>query len=204
MATGPLPADTAAGVPPPARLWRWGLWALAGLLLAGALALWYTPHMVVHRMARAAQQQDMQAFARQVDFPALRESLKQALQRRMGRGLSDPDNPLSALGAAIASAVVNPLVDTLVQPDNLGLLLAGIEPKVLGNSSHATAPAASGPARPVPQTPAGRDMPRPELHYADINHVHVTVRNRDSGQPTIFVMERRQLLDWKLVAIQWP
>ena len=77
------------------------LLALAAYVIAG-------PYMTVRAIRTAVKQQDAAALSRQVDFPALRTSLKAQLADRLLRK-AGPDlqsNPFAAFGLSIANGVI--------------------------------------------------------------------------------------------------
>src|SRR3546814_17155173 len=66
-------------------------------------------------------------MAEQVDFPALRSSLKAQLGDRLLRevGTPSPDNPFAAFGLSIAGGLVGGMVDVLVTHAGLGAMMEG-------------------------------------------------------------------------------
>ena len=79
------------------KKWLWLAAALA-LVLLGWTAI--GPYRTVNAIRDAAQARDAAAMARQVDFPALRSSLKAQLADHLLRknGAPSPDNPLAIFG----------------------------------------------------------------------------------------------------------
>src|ERR1700744_2601115 len=89
------------------------------IVLIGAVALAYaSPYIALNNLKRAADARDAQTVDQYVDFPALRESLKEQvaglLTRRLGAHSSG--NPLAAIGAMIGVALIGPLVDAYATP----------------------------------------------------------------------------------------
>src|SRR3546814_12187642 len=79
------------------KKWLWLAVAVLAALLAWTAA---GPYRTVNAIRDAAQARDAQAMAEQVDFPALRSSLKAQLGDRLLRevGPPSPDNPFAAFG----------------------------------------------------------------------------------------------------------
>src|SRR3546814_1352153 len=79
------------------KKWLWLAVAVLAALLAWTAA---GPYRTVNAIRDAAQARDAQAMAEQVDFPALRSSLKAQLGDRLLRevGTPSPDNPFAAFG----------------------------------------------------------------------------------------------------------
>src|SRR3546814_9936606 len=101
------------------KKWRWLAVAVLVALLAWTAA---GPYRTVNAIRDAAQARDAQAMAEQVDFPALRSSLKAQLGDRLLRevGTPSPDNPIAAFGLGIAGGLVGGLVDVMVTPSGPG------------------------------------------------------------------------------------
>jgi hypothetical protein len=100
---------------------------LVALLVVGGLGAYayFTPHLALERLHAAAESEDMVALGQQVDFPAVRASLKQQIKARIEQRSQTSTNPLVALGSALAGSLTDPAVDALVTPENLAKLLRG-------------------------------------------------------------------------------
>src|SRR3546814_18834370 len=90
------------------KKWLWLAVAVLVALLAWTAA---GPYRTVNAIRDAAQARDAQAMAEQVDFPALRSSLKAQLGARLLRevGPPSPDNPIPPFGLSIAGGLVGGL-----------------------------------------------------------------------------------------------
>lgn len=174
---------------------KW-LWLLLAALIA--LLAWtaYGPYRTVHAIRDAIRQEDATALARQVDFPALRASLKAQLLDRIARkaGADAPSNPFAAFGLALASGVAGGAVDAMVTPAGLGALMEGR--KVWNRASGLPPPADDdGVQRPEPLKDA-------QYRYESPSRFTATVHD-DQGRPVVFVLTRRGM-DWKLSDIRLP
>lgn len=165
---------------------------LAVLAAAGA---WFylTPYRVYERMALAARSGDAAGLAQCVDMPALRESMKANVNARLTAEMARHGNgdPAAALGAAFASALVNPMVEALLTPESLATLIRnGLPP---------AGDAAAGGA--TTATTAATVSKR----YEDYARFVVTVR-RGGGEsaPVVFTFHRHSLATWKLAALGLP
>jgi hypothetical protein len=160
--------------------------ALAGYVVAG-------PWMTVHAIRHAIKTQDAAALAGQVDFPAVRASLKAQMEDRLARA-TGPDwqsHPLGQAGLALAHGVLETTVDAMATPSGLAALMEGraIWKRLRGGVA-----------------PTNQPEPEP-LHdaryrFESPSRFNATVRNAD-GAPTVFVL-RRQGLRWKLSEIRLP
>ena len=84
------------------------------LLSAG----WYfeSPAWTLKRMKDAAQSHDADALNAYIDYPAVRDSMKTQLTARMMAEAQKHKSGLGALGIAVGSAMMGPVVDRLVSP----------------------------------------------------------------------------------------
>src|SRR4051794_18876422 len=101
-------------------------WLAVLVAVLVAAALYFGPHWTVYRMRKAIEARDATAFSRQVDFPALKESVKAQLKAKMGGVLNSADkkdNPLAGLGQLIGSRVINETIDALVTPTGVMVLM---------------------------------------------------------------------------------
>lgn len=176
---------------------KWPWLAAAGLV---ALLAWTAagPYRTVNAIRDAAQARDAQAMAEQVDFPALRSSLKAQLGDRLLRevGTPSPDSPFAAFGLGIAGGLVDGLVDVLVTPAGLGAMMEG-------RRTWDRATGRQSPSRDdTRDTTAQRPLHGAQYRFESPSRFTATVHD-DQGRPVVFVMTRRGL-DWKLSDIRLP
>ncbi len=97
------------------------------VLILSLLATWYflSPWLAMKQLRDAAQNQDRAALSRQVDFPALRTSLKAQLRDRFHQNSSVDGSLLGQLGNAFASGAVDQSVDFAINPEGVAALLTG-------------------------------------------------------------------------------
>jgi len=162
------------------------LLALAGYVAAG-------PWLAVRAIRHALQAQDATALAEQVDFPAVRASLKAQMEDRLARA-TGPDwqsHLIGQAGLALAHGVLETTVDAMATPSGLAALMEG---RAMWKRVR------EGIAQPT--------LPEPEpLHdaryrYESLSAFSATVRDAE-GAPTVFVLHRRGL-QWKLADIRLP
>jgi len=162
------------------------LLALGGYVASG-------PWRTVHAIRAALQAQDASALADQVDFPAVRASLKAQMEDRLARatGPSWQSHLVGEAGLALAHGVLETSVDAMATPSGLAALMEGRAVwKRLRDGV-----ASSGEAQVQPL----RD---PRYRFESASAFTATVHDED-GAPTVFVL-RRHGLDWKLAEIRLP
>lgn len=187
----------------PVKAW---IWLAAVLLLALIAYVGVGPYLTVRGIRSAIETQDAAALSRQIDFPALRASLKAQLADRLVRE-AGPDVQSSALGSiglTIAGGLIGGSVDAMVTPTGLGALMEGRKVwKRVGDGFSSPAPpppAADGSAADSPAAP--RPFDGAKYRYESLSRFTATVQD-DSGRPIVFVMTRDGLR-WKLSDIRLP
>jgi len=175
------------------KKFAWGAVALA-LLLAVYVAA--GPLLTIHAIRNAVQNEDSRALSRQVDFPALRASLRlqlaDAIVREAGPDLHS--NLLGAIGLRLAGSAAGTGVDMMVTPVGLSALMRGQRLWSL-----------AGGASPTQVRPdAEREPPLADAHYRYHSPSRFTATVRDDrDRPIEFVLTRKGL-SWKLSDIRLP
>ena len=172
---------------------RWFGGSLAALLVLGVYA---TPYLTLHQIRNAAQARDGAALARHIDFDAVRTSLKRGMQTRLlGRDLNEAGQPTpaSVMGAAVAGALLGPMVDALITPASLARVLQGQRP------AEAVVPqpqdSLAEPAEPL----------ETQMGYESLNRFVFSVRKQgDDEEPIDLVLWRDGVLGWKLAELRLP
>lgn len=167
---------------------------LALLLLA---ASWFAagPWLAVRAIRAAVEADDAAALAAQVDFPALRASLKRQFADRIVRA-AGPGAQSSLLGAFAIRAATGAgslAVDAIANP-------LGLTALVQGRSAWRAATGDVAPADPAIAGP--RPFDGADYRYESLSRFTATVRD-DAGRPVVFVLARRGMR-WKLVDVRLP
>ena len=178
-----------------------------------------SPYLALDRLKRAADQRDAQTVSEYVDYPALRESLKDQIAGLLTRKIQARanGNPLAALGAMIGVALIGPLVDAYATPDGVAALLNGMPPR--GDPTQrppvppdapanapANAPAGSADATPAAPAPGGAattppQPPQTTAAYRGINEFVVTYQHGVGDTRYAAILRREGLFSWKLAAV---
>ncbi|SAL65061.1 membrane protein [Caballeronia terrestris] len=180
--------------------------ALVVIVVVAALGFVYaSPYIALDRVKRAADARDAQTVNEYVDFPALRDSLKQQVTELLTRriDIQKSGNPLAVIGAMIGAALVGPLVDSYATPDGVAAILNGIPPRgdpgerppvpsAASDSSVASGPVPAPEAPKPPQTTAG---------YRSFNTFVVTYQHGAGDARYSAIFRRSGLVSWRLVAV---
>jgi hypothetical protein len=154
-----------------------------------------TPAMAVQGIIGAAKAGDAAALEKRVDFPALRGSLKDELNARMRaevrEQLRGEDPGLAALGMILAPSLMDSAVDVFVTPDAVAAMVSSAEaPGVKTDGA----------------SDSGNDGDiRRTYGFRDPDTFVVTLSDPDNaGQPLKLLLERRNLVQWKLAGVDLP
>jgi hypothetical protein len=150
--------------------------ALAAIMAAGAYWYW-SPLLVVHQMKEAVRTHDVEAFNSHVDFPALRENMKDDIAGRPG------DGALDGLGRLLGGVVV----DALVRPEAVMFVL---EHGDFAKKKHRDQPSADAPRDEPP--PPDESKPKWVTEREGVNRY--IIRN----DKIALVLVRSGFADWKL------
>ena len=142
-------------------------------------------------MKSAADAGDANKLASYVDFPAVKESLKISSGAKMSEATKDQqDNPFAFLGAAMAVAIINPLIDTFVTPSSLSMMMKGEKPSLEGKQARNS------------KSQSDTDV---SMSYDGVNRFIVTVKKKsEDGKPLQLIYNRDGLFSWRLTAIDIP
>lgn len=188
--------------------------AIAVVVIAALGYMYASPYLALNTLKRAADARDADTVDQYVDFPALRESLKQQVTGVLTRRLDahNNGNPLAALGAMIGVALIGPLVDAYATPDGVAALLNGMPPRgEPGERPPAPPSAQNAPAAPAlaPEpTPGGSanqstppQPPQTTASYRGINEFVVTYQHGVGDTRYSAILRREGLFTWKLAAV---
>ena len=171
----------------------------AGLALLCVLLAAYVvtgPYRTLAAIGAAIRADDAGALAGQVDFPALRASLKAQAEDRLARryGAAARDSLLGSMALGVAGVAADGAVEAMVTPLGLGALMQGR--RMWGGARDAFDP-----------PPAGAPAPAAALedatHRFESPSRFTATLHDDTGRPVVLVLTRRGLR-WKLSDIRLP
>ena len=169
------------------------LGSIVAVIVAALLAVsvYASPYWTLYRLKVAAERHDGDAISHHVDYPAVRASVKEQMLRLVEQQMQLPglkDNPAAATMKAWETAMIGPLVDTLVSPANLAAAFHG--------KSNAAEP---GKPRSRSDDAVSEDL---VLNYRSWSDVALCEKGHESEGCLVF--RRQGLWMWKLVAIEIP
>jgi hypothetical protein len=158
-------------------------------LFATAAWLYFTPHLTLIRLQKAAESGDAVALERMVDFPALRTSMKDNVRSSVSRRISRDGGALAVIGGMVAGVLADPVADAAVTPAGIAALTRGRTPAEQSDED----------AAPAPRDPRLRI----DRGYEDLSTFSVRYVNRESGREHLaLLLGRSGIAGWKLEGIR--
>ena len=166
-------------------------------IAAGLFAIYIVaaPYITVHQMKSAAESHDGEALSEYVEFPSVRQSIKDQVNVMFAKKMAEDEemknNTFAAFGAALAGMMVDKMVDAYVTPTGITQLMAGGKPQPQATQGEE---ASSSAAR--------KPLSDASMSYESLDKFVVRVKGNDGGEGK-FVLRRRGL-SWKLTDIIIP
>ena len=167
---------------------------LVGLFVIFAIYLYASPYLVLNNIKNAAQQGDADKLSGYIDFPSVKQSMKDQVKAAMVEELaaSDEQDGFEALGTMLAAAMIDPLIDGLVTPDGVALMLQGQKLDFdLNNDTPEDKPKAKN-----------EDIDY-KAGYLSFNRFKVQIIDADNSDESIDVIMHRDWLSWKVTRINF-
>ena len=163
------------------------------VLVAGYI--FATPYLTVYQMKTAAENHDGEALSEYIDFPALRQSLKDQINAILGKKIVEKvedDDPFTALGATLGAtlggAIVEKMIDTYITPASVMELMKGEKPM----SEKVSEP-----------TQKQEPFANISMSYETFSKFSVITTQYESDDEVKFIF-RRNGIGWKLTEILLP
>ena len=167
---------------------------LVGLLVIFAIYLYVSPYLVLNNIKNAAEQGDADKLSGYIDFPSVKQSMKDQVKAAMVKELasSKEQDGFEALGTMLGAAMIDPLIDGLVTPDGVALMLQGQKLDFdLNNDTPEDKPKAKN-----------EDIDY-KARYLSFNRFKVQVIDADDPNESIDVIMHRDWLSWKVTRINF-
>jgi hypothetical protein len=174
-----------------------------GIISIFSAWFYFSPHLTVQRIQKAASETDTEEIAKHIDYPTLRESVKAQIQAQMQKEMAkqaQSGNPFAAFGMAVAQSMVEPTVNTIVSPQAITAAIQGKSPKSEQNSAKNNAEQAQ--ATPNPQDPSSEQ--EISIGYESFNSFVVQVKSKKGEQQSLGLVFKQNGLDWKLSEFRLP
>lgn len=204
------------------------------VLAIAAVAFYSTPYIALYSIHRAVERNDAEAVSRYVDFPVLRENIREKVLDHMAAITPQASSGVMGdLGQRLAVAAANQMVDRMVTPEGVVMLmentgalqqLAQQLPQVPSLPQAPQAQQQPTPPAPqssqVPSLPSSPQDPQaPAAGMPPVDLAQVRSRARDvrvsyqgwskvrvgvPREPGALIFRRDGLWGWRLVAVELP
>lgn len=157
------------------------LWIMAGIAAVAIAGFASAPYVAVYQIRQAAQAQDADSLAEHIDFPRVREDLKEQVNASiMSKAKTElKDNPFASLATAFASGIAEKMISTLVTPSGLVELMKGEKPGKLISGG--------GTNRTV--TPRDNKLfEDAHMRYDGFSKFVIEVPDKNGGAPSQFIL----------------
>ncbi|MDI9692372.1 DUF2939 domain-containing protein [Acinetobacter baumannii] len=172
---------------------------LIGAIIAAVIVLvggyyYASPYLALNSIKSAAQAGDSEKISKYIDYPSVRQSFKDQMNAYMFKEMASKEaNGWEALGAMMASTMVDKMIDAFITPEGMTLMLQGKDLKSTSNSSDEH------------QVSEAKEKTKPEYisRYTSMNDFEVVVKDQDKDKE-VKVMMVRDGLSWKINKIVVP
>ena len=167
---------------------------LVGLFVIFAIYLYASPYLVLNNIKNAAQQGDADKLSGYIDFPSVKQSMKDQVKAAMVKELasSKEQDGFEALGTMLGAAMIDPLIDGLVTPDGVALMLQGQKLDFdLNNDT------------PEDKPKAKNEDIDDKAGYLSFNRFKVQIIDANDPDESLDVIMHRDWLSWKVTRINF-
>ena len=165
---------------------------LVGLMVIIAVYLYASPYLVLNNIKDAAEQGDADKLSGYIDFPSVKQSMKDQFKAAMVEELasSDEQDGFEALGTMLAAAMIDPIIDGVVTPDGVALMLQGQKLDFdLNNDA------------PLDKPDTNNEDIDYKAGYLSFSRFKVEIIDADDADESLDVIMHRDGLSWKVTRI---
>lgn len=156
--------------------------------------LYATPYLALNSIKEAALTGDSDTVSKYIDYPSVRQSFKDQMNAVMAKELMKQDNDgFAALGAMLASTMVDKMIDGFVTPEGMTLMLQGKDLKQ----------SVSGGENESAEHKQEEHQPDYETSYTSFNDFQVVIKDPNKSKE-VKVLMVRDGLSWKINKIVVP
>jgi hypothetical protein len=174
--------------------------SIAAIIVLGAW-VYALPYLTVSQLREAAKAGDSETLSELVDFPSLRESLKETFKAMMLQQTTKLGETglFAGFAVMIADVFVDKFVDAAVSPSGIAAMTQGKQP--LKQAESKSEPPDS--QEPI-QTQNDKDPFSASMGYVSWSKFAVRFIDKDTGQEAIVLTLRRRGLTWQLTGLRLP
>lgn len=170
------------------------LGSVVALVIAIVGYLYASPYLVLNSIKTAAQNGESEKVSQYIDYPSVRQSFKDQMNAMMMKEVQKQENDgFAALGAMLASAMVDKMIDAVVTPEGMTLMLQGKDLKQ----------SVSGGENESAEHKQEEHQPDYETSYTSFNDFQVVIKDPNKSKE-VKVLMVRDGLSWKINKIVVP
>ena len=148
--------------------------------------IYYAPYLTIDRMQNAATNRNADALSQQIDFTALRISIKENIQAQVIKQIAGAGTRSPKLTPDLIEKMVSPMVDKIITPEGLEQLMLDKIPETkldLGNLD--------------------RDIAKSDINmgYESLDRFVVHITDKVDRSKDVSLILKRDGIAWKLAGI---
>jgi Protein of unknown function (DUF2939) len=169
-----------------------GASAIVGVVAIAGGGFYYSPYLTLNKMRNATENQNVDALAKEINFPELRVSIKESVKTQVFKqiaaetGISGGKLSTPKMTPELVEKMVDPMVDKLITPEGLERL---INNKV--------------PGAKIDLANLDRDIAKSDINmgYESIDRFVVRITDKVDRSKDVSLILKRDGLAWKLSGI---
>lgn len=155
-----------------------------------------SPYIALNNIKNAVQADNSKAISAYIDYPSVRESVKEQVNKQMATKARNTAGKVGAFGALLASNLVNNVVDSYVTPDSMHMLFKG--KTLFKNADNNQAEQKASNTEKDNENDVEYD-----LGYTSLNRFKVAIGKKGFDSKIIMIMHRDGF-SWKIKEITLP
>ena len=169
-----------------------GASAIVGVVTIAGGGFYYSPYLTLNKMRNATENQNVDALAKEINFPELRVSIKESVKTQVFKqiaaetGISGGKLSTPKMTPELVEKMVGPMVDKLITPEGLERL---INNKV--------------PGAKIDLANLDRDIAKSDINmgYESIDRFVVRITDKVDRSKDVSLILKRDGIAWKLAGI---
>lgn len=168
--------------------------------------IYASPYLTAYNIRNAAQAKNHALLSSYVDFPVLKENLKETFTAQINTEIlkEQQNNPFAKMGMNMVNTLINPMIDNFVSPKGLAMLMNGNHAQ---NQENHNSDSSSDTTQ-----EADNKKIDVNLGYESFSRFVIKISNKNTATLTpeqntktvSFVLYRYNLVFWKLSQIRLP
>lgn len=172
------------------------LFTLAAILFLFIVYLAASPYLTVYQIKQALAQNDAEALAQHINFPAVRQDVKLQIHYKIEQklGKSDANNPMvQMLGNVFLNNMADKLLEHYITAEGIKQLMQGVDPTANHGSNKQQVHTSNSDAA----------LSNAQSYYQSLDTFLVEVKTNQQGDLMTLRLSRTGLT-WQLTGIQLP